>query len=326
MNRSLSFGVAAVLVGLVVFFALFEIGLRIIFHRSMDFDIEMWKYATVLKKVADDPVQGHEHAPGKRAFLMGVDVEINSHKLRDYDYDFVKPAGVKRVLMLGDSLTFGWGVRFEETTAKLLESRLNAKEGKWQVINAGVGNYNTSQEVAYFFNKGYRYQPDVVVLNYFVNDAEPTPARKAHPLLGWSYAYVYLKGRLDVLGRQAFGMKSWADYYLGLYDEGQPGWQAAVNSLDKLAAYCRDRGIPLVIANYPELHDFKNYRFIKVGDKLRHIVSRSGALYVDLLDAVRDEPAHTLWVTPADPHPNGRANRLFAIHLLPAIEKAAAGR
>lgn len=325
MNRTHSFGVTAVFVGLFVFFALFEIGLRIAFHRSMDFDIEMWKYATVLKKVAEDPAQGHEHAPGKRAFLMGVDVEINSRKLRDHDYDFAKPAGVKRVLMVGDSLTFGWGVRFEATTAKLLESRLNAAGGKWQVINAGIGNYNTSQEVAYFFNEGHRYKPDLVVLNYFVNDAEPTPVRKTHPLLGWSYAYVYLKGRFDVLGRQAFGMESWADYYLSLYDEAQPGWLATVASLDKLAAFCRDKGISLVIANYPELHDFKNYRFAKVGDKLRQIAGGGGAIYVDLLDAVRSEPEHTLWVTPADPHPNGRANRLFADHLLPVIEKVAGG-
>jgi len=326
MSRTTSFSAAAVLVGLVIFFALFEIGLRIAFYRSMDFDIEMWKYATVLKKVADDPAQGHEHAPGKRAFLMGVDVEINSRKLRDYDYDFAKPAGVKRVLMVGDSLTFGWGVPVEETAAKRLESRLNAAGGKWQVINAGVGNYNTSQEVAYFFNEGYRYKPDVVVLNYFVNDAEPTPVRKTHPLLGWSYAYVYLKGRFDLLGRQAFGMESWADYYLGLYEGAQPGWLATVASIDKLADYCRENGIPLVIANYPELHDLENYRFANVGDRLRQIAGRGGAVYVDLLDAVRGEPAHTLWVTPSDPHPNGRANRLFADHLLPVVEKAAAGR
>lgn len=326
MNRSLTFGLAAVVIGVFVFFALFEVGLRIAFHRSMDFDIEMWKYATTIKRVAADPAVAHEHAPGTQAFLMGVDVRINALKLREKDYGYAKPKGVKRVLMLGDSLTFGWGVPFAETTSKQLEKGLNGGGGgtTWQVINAGVGNYNTSQEVAYFLNEGHKYDPDVVVLNYFVNDAEPTPARKDSVLLGWSYAYVYLKGRLDVLGRQAFGMRNWADYYLGLYDEGAPGWKLAVESIEKLAADCRERNIPLVIANYPELHDFDNYRFAKVGSALKDISRRLGATFIDLLDAVRDQTESGLWVSPADPHPNGRANRLFAEALRPLVSEAAA--
>ena len=326
MKRPLVFGLAAVAVGVLVFFVLFEVALRIAFYRSMDFDIEMWKYADSIKQVAADPAVGHEHAPGTQAFLMGADVKINSLKLREKEYAHSKPAGVERILMLGDSLTFGWGVPFEKTTSKLLETLLNEDGGAWQVINAGVGNYNTSQEVAYFLNEGYRYAPDVVVLNYFINDAEPTPTRKSHPLLGWSYAYVYLKGRLDILGREAFGGKSWADYYLGLYAPGQPGWARAAESIRKLAAYCRKNNISLIIANYPELHDFNNYLFTGVGTKIKTIAQRVGANFIDLLGAVSGQTASTLWVGPSDPHPNGRANRLFAGALLPAVREAAAGR
>lgn len=327
MNKNLAFRFGAVVVGMVVFFALFEITLRIAFARSMDFDIEMWKYASTVKRVAADPGVGHEHAPGAEAFLMGVDVKINSLKLREKDYGFEKPTGVKRVLMLGDSLTFGWGVEFEDTTAKLLEKRLNDSDAQgndnWQVINAGVGNYNTSQEVSYFFNEGRHYDPDVVVLNYFINDAEPTPSRRGNFLLGWSYSYIYLKGRLDVLGRDSFGGKIWSEYYLGLYGERQPGWKRAVESIEKLAAYCRENKISLLIANYPELHDFANYRFARVGDDLKAIAGRTGAAYIDLLDAVNEQPEPSLWVTPADPHPNGRANGLYAEALSGVIPKIA---
>lgn len=330
MKRNIAFGLGAVALGGVLFFALFEITLRIVFYHSMDFDIEMWKYATTIKQVAADPAIGHEHSPGTEAFLMGVDVRINRLKLRERDYGYAKPPGVKRVLMLGDSLTFGWGVPFEETTAKLLEKRLNEAVGgkwggKWQVINAGVGNYNTSQEVGYFLNEGYRYDPDVVVLNYFINDAEPTPTRKASPLLFWSYAYIYLKGRLDVLGRGALGGQDWAEYYLSLYEDEQPGWKKTVKNIERLAAYCNEKNIPLLVANYPELHDFKNYRFAKVGNRLKALADRAGSSFIDLLGAVRGQHEPGLWVSPTDPHPNSRANRLFADALAPVVGRLAGG-
>ena len=84
------------------------------------------------------------------------------------------------MLMLGDSLTFGWGVRIEDTPAKMIERTLNEGSAapRFEVINAGVGNYNTVQEVIYFLDKGQNLNPDVVVLNYFINDAEPTPLKK----------------------------------------------------------------------------------------------------------------------------------------------------
>ena len=72
--------------------------------------------------------------------------------------------------MLGDSLTFGWGVPFGETTAKRLHMMLindstppYGRGDPVEVINAGVGNYNPAMEVAWFFDEGVKYRPDVVV-------------------------------------------------------------------------------------------------------------------------------------------------------------------
>src|SRR5262249_49115553 len=82
-------------------------------------------------------------------------------------------------LMLGDSFTEGWGVPFGKTFSKRVE-RLYASRGiRAEVINAGVGNYNTVMEVNYFLSEGYKYQPDIVVLNYIPNDAEPMPRHTA---------------------------------------------------------------------------------------------------------------------------------------------------
>src|SRR5262245_11305743 len=159
-----------------------EVGVRIAFREKREYSLEMWKYAKELKRTAKDPQIGHEHNPGKSGRFMGVEIAINSHKLREREIGFEKPADVKRILMLGDSVTLGWGVDFDQTTSKQLEASLNLSNGprKYEVINAGVGNYNTQMEVQYFFNEGLKYSPDMVILNYFINDAEETPRYKGN--------------------------------------------------------------------------------------------------------------------------------------------------
>lgn len=75
--------------------------------------------------------------------LQGVPVMINAEGLRDYEYDYQRPAGVTRILALGDSVTFGWGVKLEDTYPKVLERLLNGGESRdrYEVLNCGVGNY-----------------------------------------------------------------------------------------------------------------------------------------------------------------------------------------
>ena len=155
---------AAVLVALVAL----ESFVRLAADDGMQFDLEMWKYARALKRPSPDPRAGHEHVPNSSAYLMGVGIAINQFGLRDDLQTLEKPEGVRRILMLGDSVTFGWGVTQQNTTAELLQARLNAMGDGWryEVVNMGIGNANTDMEVRAFENTGWRFSPDVVVLNF----------------------------------------------------------------------------------------------------------------------------------------------------------------
>jgi hypothetical protein len=96
-----------------------------------------------------------------------TDVRINSKGLRDADYAYAKSPGKRRVLCLGDSFTFGYGVDESLTFAKQLERMLNAAGAgteRWEVINAGVPGTGTAHQLAYFNLEGYKYNPDFVVL------------------------------------------------------------------------------------------------------------------------------------------------------------------
>ena len=96
-----------------------------------------------------DPILVYKHAPSLQRVYQGVSVSINELGLRDRDLE-KKKKGELRILLLGDSVTFGWGVPVETTFGRKLETLLAAKLGHpVRTVNSGVGGYNTVQEQAF---------------------------------------------------------------------------------------------------------------------------------------------------------------------------------
>ncbi len=127
--------------------------------------------------------------PGKKApmyiplnspILYGLNPahpEINSLGLRDDEMSVEKPAGTLRVLVLGDSVTFGVGVHRDKAFPNQLE-RLMRPFGNVEVINAGVPGYTAYNELQYYLTEGRKLEPDIVVLGFCMNDA-------VNPRLHW---------------------------------------------------------------------------------------------------------------------------------------------
>jgi hypothetical protein len=120
-----------------------------------------------------DPVLGLRLSPGYDGWFAGTPVKINSLGFRDdREYAIAKGAGTIRVIVLGDSVTFGHGALYEATYPYLLEQHLKRwrPDIDWQVWNLGVPGLNTAQEFAYLQEVGNTYQPDLVVVGFYAND------------------------------------------------------------------------------------------------------------------------------------------------------------
>lgn len=83
-----------------------------------------------------------------------------------------KPEGARRIVVVGDSWTFGQGVEAGETFTSQLEKLLNRKGAKWQVYNLGMPGWNTANEIAALRTLLSRLQPDVVVFCPTSNDID----------------------------------------------------------------------------------------------------------------------------------------------------------
>jgi hypothetical protein len=110
----------------------------------------------------------YELRPGLRVVYEGGAVSTNADGFRGPDRVEARPAGVLRIVGLGDSFMFGQGVHDEETHLALLERRLGSAE----VLNLAVPGYNAAMEVEALERKGLRYQPDLVLIEFLGNDLD----------------------------------------------------------------------------------------------------------------------------------------------------------
>ena len=102
---------------------------------------------------------------------LGILVRTNSHHFRDVDHQWEKASHTLRILALGDSFTFGWGVPLEATFLKQLEDRLQQRMRKRvETISSGVPGWGLNQYYRYLKHVGLTYDPDVIILAYFVDD------------------------------------------------------------------------------------------------------------------------------------------------------------
>lgn len=176
----------------VVSLAFVEIGSRFLFPAwaPVSGDRNFWRYDSQLGW------SGVPNAKGRMQSLdFSVGVSVNSDGLRDFEYPVERVAGKKRMLLLGDS--FGWGFGVEQD--KIFVEQIEARNEDWEIINASVSGYGTDQEYLYYVKRGHRYQPDVVMLlfhagNDFTNSSSATQYWHNKPLFLLSGEELELSG------------------------------------------------------------------------------------------------------------------------------------
>ena len=113
----------------------------------------------------------YKPVPNARNIAYVTVNQINSLGFRGGEYARAKPAGVTRILFLGDSVVYGFGLWAKDTIPQQLETLFRSHGKKVEVMNFGVCGYDSEQSVEFFNELGLDLDPDIVILGYTLNDS-----------------------------------------------------------------------------------------------------------------------------------------------------------
>lgn len=269
-------------------------------------------------KLADERLV-FRHKPSWETRYGDVRVTYNERGLRDRPI-LPKDGEEYRILALGDSVTFGWGVSQDKTFAARLESLLEERLHRpVRVVNSGVGGYNTVQEMTYFKEEGLTLQPDLVMLTYVQNDIEVNKG----PFDPWAQSSLWGKSFPDMVitmvGKLWFYrlMHHTYNYAMPILQptaaatssrEGM-GWRQSMAALEELTMICEERRIPLIVF-FHRLDSSENQLLFE--DVVQHAQTASvrdmGRWYGGL-------KVSSLVNSKVDGHPNAEGHRVMAEHM-----------
>jgi lysophospholipase L1-like esterase len=312
--REFGFGFVVFMASVLIAFGLTESVLRIKNMDQRNYNIEMWRYAKVLKVRSPNKILGHEHKPGSTARIEGVEIRLDQYGMRGPQPDLTDH-DQKRILFLGSSNTMGWGVPEEKTMTAILQREL---KGRAQVWNAGIGNYNARRYVTLFETKLRKLKPDVVVVHYYINDAESLDAGGGNIILRHSQAAVLMYHATYSLFNKS-GVNNISDYYKAVYDENSPGLKDMQIALLRLKEMSEEDGFKVLFVMTPEVHQIKPYPFDQIHKRVKRLANQLGWPYLDVTDAIYEDPSNNLWIMPDDPHINSLGHEIMAGEILPFI-------
>jgi lysophospholipase L1-like esterase len=249
--------------------------------------------------------------PNLDVMFTGREVVINADGFRGPARPIPKPAGTSRIVGLGDSVMFGWGVGEGEDYLSVTASRLG---GAWDVVNTSVPGYNTVMEVETLEKKGLAYQPDVVVVGYCANDLELPPFLSDPPdvfTLRHSFLADFVARRLWPEAARQKAPGRYADIV---------GLDNFTRAAEKLAALSKQRGFRVVVLF-----------FWSAPPGIKAIVERLGFELVytrEAMKAYMDREGITelrgskLSLTPEDSHPSVIGHQLMADSLEEGLRRA----
>lgn len=298
MNKKIFIFIFSILIS----FFILEIFTRLVVDDGINYNIEMLKYANQLKIVSKNKEVGIEHKKNTSAKLMGAEVFLNSDGFRN---NYNVNINNKKILMLGDSMTFGWGA--QNTFSNILENKLK----EYQVLNAGIGNTNTIMQINnFFFNLKDKYNYDLIVLNFFINDLEDVKINNPNYLKKYSLFYSYFLSLINKVSIKYKKKNDWISFYQSTFLNKEIK-EESFNQILKLKAYCDKNNIKFFIHNIPELRDLKNYQFIKETEILKKFSENNGIIFYDSFDILKEFNEPDLWVTRSDSHANNLAHKII---------------
>jgi lysophospholipase L1-like esterase len=278
-----------------------------------------------------EPNTSFAHCYGEALGGAGcVTYGINAEGWRGPGFSVAKPRDAYRIVVLGDSFTFGEGTPDALVYPAQLGERLRERRAagrRIEVVNLGFPGEDIRDALATYRRYARRLAPDFVVLQWNTNDFPSARVQRDHlQLIGVRYREVFAQvealrwSRLLAFGYGRLRMRQLSRELVAATRgeaETRRDAFAAIGELHRLAA--RD-GAGFAVLVFPELIRFDAYPYAALIELLHEYCVREAIVLVDLLPALSAHRDRALWVHESDHHPNALAHAIAARELGAALE------
>jgi lysophospholipase L1-like esterase len=275
---------------------------------------------------SDNPRLRFDLRPNGRARAEVV-YRVNAEGLRGPETTVEKPAGTRRIAVLGDSIAFGYWVAEQDAFPAQLQQLLSAGGGgPVEVLNFGVPGYNLEQEIETLRAKALAFAPDAVVVAFCLNDLEGVFSYELGLVQDRAARRGTLLGRVrdELLGHSL--LFSWVEYRLSemearrrfvkvknpldgpLYAEAVSQQRTALDArFAVLQALVAARGIPAFVLVFPVLGSGfgESYPYHALHEAIAGAARAHGIGVVDLRECYAGYRLRDLRVDVVHPSPLG---------------------
>ncbi len=299
-----------------------------------------------IHKKVTNPNLKYTLIPNSSVFQDNVRYKINSYGIRDYpDHNPYIEKGYK-IAAVGDSFTFGLGVELKDTWPKQLERIINQQKkgvSPYYVFNFGVMGYDLTQNIENIREKVIKTKPDLIIIGYCINDVGifsrefteinyfkgyrdfmKTGIGIIDKILSKSRLFQFIKNRLYMkkTNRSFKKIKKPKDAIIALR-KGYHNYLEELYNNKEIVKRLREKfkelknisdtyKIPVLIVLFPELKDFKNYRFYHAAKIIKEISKENGFYFLDLFPCVDKYKEEEVRLNPVNLHPNPFGYKLFS--------------
>jgi len=276
-------------------------------------------------------------------WTWGYRIRKNALGFREQEVTLPKPAGLFRIMVLGDSLTWGVGLAPEERYTDVLGMRLRVfyQKRRAEVLNFALTGASTIQERDLLATFAPSVTPDLVVIGFCVDDPQPraqdyavereqyrwllTGAFSPHYLGLW-HAAAFLRERVDHGLQNAGLVPTWPAALSRTYDPSSPEWLAFTGALADIVRLTQARGLPAPV--FVPLLSFSGdyghpdallHKMLAWSHQATEAAQAAGFVTVSMEEAFRAEGARERAVNAWDNHPDAESHSVYARRLAEAL-------
>jgi lysophospholipase L1-like esterase len=315
----------ALFVSILIFLAAGEIFTRILQSQGVIYDFSKGEHNVGIKRSetygpklirSENPVLYVENDP--------ADPLVNALGMRGALVSVAKPPDTYRIAIIGDSVSYGFGVKLEDSFPFVLQADLGSS-GRYkginvEVINFSVNGYGLEAYKEVLLEKAIKFDPDMVVVGYCLNDLSATSEVfiAVGDMMKKNASYKKISKYSEFIAAVKFYSDKARTKMTGDF-QFKEGYKDArsIDFLEKnfgqIQRYGKDHDIPVLVVVFPLFTDFKSYGLLDIHKAVNGALDNAGLRYIDLLGVFDGQSAEYFRINNEDvTHPNAAGHRLIA--------------